>query len=93
MNAANDRSSAGPTLFVYRLVPPRPSFGGDMSGAEAAVMAEHGAYWQRLTDEGRVVGSEDDVTALGRRDPAVTSGTCTFEVGTMPVSILPRAAA
>ena len=33
--------------------------------------------------------SEDEVTALGREDPAVTSGTCTFDVGTMPVTILP----
>lgn len=72
-------------------------------------MAEHGAYWQRLTDEGKVVvfgpvldgsgtwglavvkaESEDDVTALGLEDPAVTSNTCTFEVGTMLVSVLPR---
>jgi uncharacterized protein YciI len=99
-------------LFVYRLIPPRPSFGGDMNPAEAAVMAEHGAYWQRLVDEGRVVvfgpvmdssgtwglavvraDSEEEVSALGRQDPAVTSDTCTFDVGTMPVSVLPRSAA
>ena len=41
--------------FVYKLIPPRPSFGADMSEAEAAVMAEHGGYWQGLTDEGKVV--------------------------------------
>ena len=94
--------------FVYKLIPPRPSFAGDMSDAEAAVMAEHGAYWQRHADEGRVVvfgpvvdssgswglavvraESEDEVAALGREDPAVTSGTCTFDVGTMPVAIVP----
>jgi uncharacterized protein YciI len=97
-----------PSLFVYKLIPPRPSFAGDMSDAEAAVMAEHGAYWQRHMDEGRVVvfgpvvdssgswglavvraESADDVAALGREDPAVTSGTCTFDVGTMPVAVVP----
>ena len=91
--------------FVYKLIAPRPSFGIDMSEAEAAVMGEHGGYWQGLTDEGRVVvfgpvadssgfwglavveaGSAADVEALGQSDPAVTSGTCTFEVAPMPVS-------
>ncbi len=100
--------SGPPNLFVYKLIPPRPSFAGDMSDAEAAVMAEHGAYWQGHTDAGRVVvfgpvvdssgswglavvraESADEVSALGREDPAVTSGTCTFDVGTMPVAALP----
>ena len=108
MSAANGESGSGSRLFVYKLIPPRPSFGADMDGDEAAVMAEHGAYWQRLTDAGRVVvfgpvvdgsgtwglavvraDSEDEVAALGDGDPAVTSNTCTFEVGTMPVSVLP----
>ena len=110
MNPTGDPSGAGPGQhFVYRLIPPRPTFGpGDMSGDEAAVMAEHAGYWQRLTDEGKVVvfgpvvapsgtwglavvkaADEDEVTALGQDDPAVTSGTCTFEVGMMPVTVLP----
>ncbi len=33
--------------------------------------------------------SADEVKALGEQDPAVTSKTCTFDVGTMPVTILP----
>jgi uncharacterized protein len=34
------------SYFVYKLTPPRPSFGpGDMTEAEAAIMGEHGAYW------------------------------------------------
>ena len=95
-------------LFVYKLIAPRPTFGADMSEAEAAVMGEHAGYWQRLTDEGKVVvfgpvvdtsgwwgvavvraQGPDEVTALGEADPAVTSGTCTFDVGAMPVAILP----
>ncbi len=109
MSATDDSAGSDPApLFVYKLIPPRPTFGMDMSDDEAAVMAEHGAYWQGLTDEGRVVvfgpvmdssgtwglavvraDSEDAVRALGQADPAVTSDTCTFDVGTMPVAVLP----
>jgi uncharacterized protein YciI len=41
--------------FVYRLVPPRPSFAADMTEAEQAVMAQHAAYWTGLFEEGSVV--------------------------------------
>ncbi len=42
--------------FVYRLIPPRPTFGpGDMSDAEAAIMGEHAGYWGGLLQEGRAV--------------------------------------
>jgi uncharacterized protein YciI len=41
--------------FVYRLVPPRPSFAADMTDAEQAVMGEHAAYWTKLFEEGSVV--------------------------------------
>ena len=34
--------------FLYRLLPPRPTFAQDMSSAEADVMQRHGAYWQDL---------------------------------------------
>jgi hypothetical protein len=37
-------------LFVYKLVPPRPSFAMDMTDAERAVMGEHAAYWHGLLD-------------------------------------------
>jgi uncharacterized protein len=44
------------SYFVYKLVPPRPSFGpGDMTGAEAAVMADHAAYWTQQLADGRAV--------------------------------------
>ncbi len=41
--------------FVYRLIPPRPTFVADMSEAEQAVMGDHAAYWTNLFEEGRVV--------------------------------------
>ena len=41
--------------FVYRLVPPRPSFAADMTEAEQAVMGQHAAYWTALFEEGSVV--------------------------------------
>jgi uncharacterized protein len=41
--------------YVFRLIPPRPSFALDMSGDERATMIEHVAYWSALADQGRVV--------------------------------------
>ena len=41
--------------FVYRLIPPRPTFAQDMSEAEQAIMGEHAGYWTNLFEEGRVV--------------------------------------
>ncbi len=41
--------------FVYRLIPPRPTFASDMTEAEQAMMGEHAAYWTNLFEEGRVV--------------------------------------
>jgi uncharacterized protein YciI len=34
--------------FVVRLIPPRPTFAGDMTDEERAIMAAHGAYWRDL---------------------------------------------
>ena len=36
--------------FVYKLIPPRPTFALDMSDEERAVMGAHGAYWRGLLD-------------------------------------------
>jgi uncharacterized protein len=41
--------------FVYKLVPPRPTFDNDMSDDEAAAMGRHAGYWQERLAEGRVV--------------------------------------
>jgi hypothetical protein len=36
--------------FLYKLIPPRPTFPQDMTEAEAKIMREHVAYWQDLAD-------------------------------------------
>ncbi|GAA4557442.1 YciI family protein [Pseudonocardia xishanensis] len=41
--------------FLYRLLPPRPDFAVTMDEQEAAVMAEHSAYWRGHLDEGRTI--------------------------------------
>ena len=44
------------THFVYKLIPPRPTFGpGDMSADEAAIMGRHSAYWSELLSDGTAV--------------------------------------
>jgi uncharacterized protein YciI len=48
--------------FVFRLIPPRPSFPLDMSADERATMLDHAGYWSRLAQEGTVLafGPVDD---------------------------------
>ena len=48
--------------FVFRLIPPRPSFPSDMSEGERATMMEHVGYWSALAEEGKVLafGPVDD---------------------------------
>ena len=41
--------------FVYRLIPPRPTFPVDITDAEAAIMEQHFAYWSRFEQRGIVV--------------------------------------
>jgi len=41
--------------FVFRLIPPRPSFGIDMTPEERATMMEHVAYWSDLSARGKVL--------------------------------------
>lgn len=42
--------------FLYKLLPPRPTFPAGMTDAEQAVMNEHVAYWTRQRDLGFAVG-------------------------------------
>jgi uncharacterized protein YciI len=42
-------------VYLCKLSPPRPSFPGDMTAEEAAVMGEHAAYWTQLTESGAAV--------------------------------------
>jgi uncharacterized protein YciI len=41
--------------FLYKLVPPRPTFDSDMTEEEAAIMREHVAYCQGLLNDGVAV--------------------------------------
>jgi uncharacterized protein YciI len=42
-------------LFVYRLLPPRPTFADDMDADERAMMNEHVAYFGKLHAQGRLI--------------------------------------
>ena len=42
--------------FVYKLIPPRPTFGpGQMTDAEAATMGDHAAYWATHVERGTAI--------------------------------------
>ncbi len=41
--------------YVYRLLPPRPTFHEDMSDEEKAIMARHAEYWVGLVERTDVV--------------------------------------
>ncbi len=41
--------------FLFKLIPPRPTFAQDLTEAEAKLMQKHAAYWQILMDRGLVV--------------------------------------
>ena len=41
--------------FLYKLVPPRPSFADDMDDTEANAMGDHVVYWQDQLGRGTVV--------------------------------------
>ncbi len=53
-----DQQDHGPMKidhFVYKLIPPRPSFASDPTQTEAGIMARHFGYWRRLMDRGIAV--------------------------------------
>ncbi len=41
--------------FLYKLIPPRPTFLADVTQAEAKLMQEHSTYWRHLMSKGLVV--------------------------------------
>jgi uncharacterized protein len=41
--------------FLYKLIPPRPTFDQDMDETEATIMGEHGAYWRAQAEQGTAV--------------------------------------
>jgi uncharacterized protein len=94
--------------YVYRLIPPRPTFDQDMSDDERATMSAHVEYWGRHLEAGRVLvygpvrdgagpwglgvlraESEDEARAMLLDDPAISSGTASYEFGHMPVAVVP----
>jgi uncharacterized protein YciI len=44
-----------PRCFVFKLIPPRPTFDLDMSEEEAAIMARHATYWTAMMQEHEVL--------------------------------------
>ena len=65
-----NESSAPQAYFLYKLIPPRPTFDEDMTEEEGAVMGEHVSYWGRLIEDGTAivfgpVGDPEGVWGLG----------------------------
>ena len=60
--------------FLYKLIPPRPTFPADMTEEEGAVMQEHFGYWPGLIEQRQAV-------AYGPvMDPGGTYGIAVVEV-------------
>lgn len=38
--------------YLYKLLPPRPTFAADMTDEERAIMGQHVGYWQQQLDNG-----------------------------------------
>ena len=41
--------------FLYKLIPPRPTFDRDMTKSEQPIMGRHVAYWQGLAEHGTAI--------------------------------------
>ena len=41
--------------FLYKVIPPRPTFDRDMNEAEATIMGQHAAYWQDQIERGSAI--------------------------------------
>jgi uncharacterized protein YciI len=62
--------------FLFRLIPPRPTFAQDMTAQEREVMGRHAAHWRELLDRGTAVAfgpvlDPDGAWGLGLLDVAV----------------------
>jgi uncharacterized protein len=49
------RENPGIPHFLYKLIPPRPTFPADMTEKEGAVMEEHFGYWAGRVEERQAV--------------------------------------
>jgi uncharacterized protein YciI len=63
--------------FYVRLIPPRPTFAGDMSADERALMQQHVVYFRGLFEQGKVLIFGPVL------DPADNFGMAVLEVGDM----------
>ena len=43
------------THWVFRLIPPRPTFDQDITAAEREIMDRHATYWAQIAESGRVL--------------------------------------
>jgi uncharacterized protein len=43
------------THWVFRLIPPRPSFDQDMTEAESEIMGRHATYWAQIAQRGHLL--------------------------------------
>lgn len=41
--------------WFYKLLPPRPTFPGDITPDEGLAMVQHAAYWQELVQQGHAL--------------------------------------
>jgi uncharacterized protein YciI len=48
-------NSSAKKYFVLKLIPPRPTFTGDMTEREREIMKQHAAYWKDKADNGIVL--------------------------------------
>lgn len=62
------------TYFFCKLIPPRPTFPGDMTEAEGTIMREHFVYWRGLLEKRKAVVYGPVV------DPQGTYGVSVLEV-------------
>lgn len=42
-------------IFIYKLLPTRPTFPADITEAEMAIMRQHAAYWTGLLEQGHAI--------------------------------------
>ena len=82
-----NRSVGGtPTnYFVYKLIPPRPTFPVDITDAEAAIMQQHFAYWSPFEQRGTVVVFGPVLDPSGTWGLAVVAGDDLNEVSALTV--------
>jgi uncharacterized protein YciI len=72
--------------FLYKLIPPRPSFGQDMTDAERAIMGEHISYWHELANRGTAIAFGPVADPAGSWGLAVVEADSEDEVRSLGVA-------